>query len=323
MVNYNCKRCGYSTKHKNSFKNHLNRKNICSPVLENVSIEYMKQFYNLEVITHIAPKQHLNSTQIAPLDSFSENLGVTQIAPKSQLLAPKMENTSTQIAPKITHFSTHICEFCDKTFTRKTGLNKHIKCCKIKKLHDNKMDLKYKKLEKSYEELKDQVEDLLINLSKTTSHTTNNNTNNNNTHNDNSNNTVHNTININNYGSENLEYLNKDYLTKLLNTAFTAIPKLIEKIHFNPKHPENHNIKITNKKQPYVKVRNNDKWELKDKKETLENLVDDKYNILEDHYVDKPDDINVMDKFIDKYQSDTELQKDLQKKTEIIILNNS
>ena len=28
--------------------------------------------------------------------------------------------------------------------------------CKIKKLHDNKMDLKYKKLEKSYEELKDQ-----------------------------------------------------------------------------------------------------------------------------------------------------------------------
>ena len=34
-------------------------------------------------------------------------------------------------------------------------------------------------------------------------------------------------------------------------------------------------------------------------------------------------DINVMENFIDKYQSDIELQKDLQKKTEIIILNNS
>ena len=231
-----------------------------------------------------------------------------------------MENTSTQIAPKITPFLTHICEYCEKTFTRKTGLNKHLKCCKIKKLNDNKMDLKYKKLEKSYEELKDQVEDLLINLTKSTHHTTNNT---NNTHNDNSNNTVHNTININNYGSENLEYLNKDYLTKLLNTAFTAIPKLIEKIHFNPKHPENHNIKITNKKQPYVKVRKNDKWELKDKKETLENLVDNKYNILEDHYVEKTEKINVMNNFIDKYQSNIDLQKELQKKTEIVILNNS
>ena len=319
MVNYTCKRCGYNTKHKASFKNHLNRKNICNPLLENISIEDIKNMYNIQFPQQITPKQHLNSTQIAPFDSFSENLGVTQTAPKSQLLAPKMENTSTQIAPKITHFSTHSCEFCDKTFTRKTGLNKHIKCCKVKKIHDNKMELKYKKLEQSYEELKDQVEDLLINLSKTANYTTNNN----NTHNENSNNTVHNTININNYGSENLDYLNNNYLTKLVNTAFTAIPKLIEKIHFNPKHPENHNIKITNKKQPYVKVRNNDKWELKDKKETLENLVDDKYNILEDHYVEKTEDINVMENFIDKYQSDIELQKDLQKKTEIIILNNS
>ena len=283
----------------------------------NVSIDYIRKLYNLDITKHTTPKQHLNSTQTAPFDNFSENLGVIQTAPKSQLLAPKMDNTSTQIAPKIIHFSTHNCEFCDKIFTRKTGLKKHIKCCKIRKLHDNKMDLKYKKLEKSYEELKDQVEDLLINLSKTAHHTTNN------TNNDNSNNTIHNTININNYGSENLKYLNNDYLSKLLNTAFTAIPKLIEKIHFNPKHPENHNIKITNKKQPYVKIRKNDKWELKDKKETLENLVDDKYNILEDHYVDKKEDINVMDNFINKYQNNIDLQKELQKKTEIVILNNS
>jgi hypothetical protein len=323
MVVYTCKRCGYNTQHKSSFKNHLNRKNICAPLLDNISIDYIKHLYNLDIVKHIAPKQHLNSTQIAPFDTFSENLGVMKTAPKSQLLAPKMKNTSTQIAPKIIQNLSYICDFCDKTFTRKTGLNKHKKCCKIKKLNENKMDLKYKKLEKSYEELKDQVEDLLINLSKSTRHTTNNTNNTNNTHNDNSNNTVHNTININNYGSENLEYLNKDYLTNLLNTAFTAIPKLIEKIHFNPKHPENHNIKITNKKQPYVKVRKNDKWELKDKKETLENLVDDKYNILEDHYVEKTEEINVMDNFIDKYQSNYDLQKELQKKTEIVILNNS
>ena len=46
------------------------------------------------------------------------------------------------------------------------------------------------------------------------------------------------------------------------------------------------NIKITNKKEPYVKIRKNDKWELQDKKKALATLVDDKYYILVDHYAD-------------------------------------
>ena len=118
-------------------------------------------------------------------------------------------------------------------------------------------------------------------------------------------------------------------MNNLLQGAFTAIPKLIENIHFNPQHPENHNIKITNKKEPYVKIRKNDKWELQDKKETLETLVDDKYYILVDHYADIGEDKvpektrTVMEQFHDSYIDNKDLQKDLQKKSEMIILNNS
>ena len=49
MVQYTCKRCGYTTKHKGSFVNHLNRKNICQVLLDDISIEEMKNWYNLNV----------------------------------------------------------------------------------------------------------------------------------------------------------------------------------------------------------------------------------------------------------------------------------
>ena len=34
MVKYNCERCGYETERKSNFKNHLNRKKLCPPLLE-------------------------------------------------------------------------------------------------------------------------------------------------------------------------------------------------------------------------------------------------------------------------------------------------
>ena len=51
MVNYECKRCGYLTKHKGSFINHLNRKNLCQALLEDISIEEVKNHYGFETST--------------------------------------------------------------------------------------------------------------------------------------------------------------------------------------------------------------------------------------------------------------------------------
>ena len=45
MVEYKCNRCGYNAKQKINLMRHLNRKNICEPLLEDISIEEMKNYY--------------------------------------------------------------------------------------------------------------------------------------------------------------------------------------------------------------------------------------------------------------------------------------
>jgi len=332
MVCYICKRCGYIGTQKSNIKNHLNRKNICLPLLEDISIEEMKKMYgfinSLKTLKNPPkpsknpPKSLQNPSEINFENSLQNPPKTLQNPPKTLQNPPKtLQNDHTNA----------YCEYCLREFTRRDNLARHYGRCKIKKnLEENekkmeKNDEKNKiNNEKQIESFKDTVEDLLVELSNKNT-TIYNTTHNMTTHK----NKIIN-IHINNYGNENTGYLKKDYLNNLLQGAFTAIPKLIEKIHFNPNHPENHNIKITNKKEPYIKVRKNDKWELHDKKETLETLVDDKYYILENHYsgVEEEKDVSihtkeVMEKFRDKFNEDKELHKDLQKKSEMVILNNS
>ena len=371
MGNYKCFRCGYSASQKSNLINHLNRKNICKPLLADISIEDIKKHYMFDILqttgknsrqttgkqqvttcndnrqnnrqTAGQPVKTTGKQQVSLLKNnlkcqfcekiFTRKYGLKchEISCKKNLLkkpakpAENLLNQSSEPAKNLIS-AQFKCEFCEKTFTRKYGLKCHLNNCKIKKQNESELE----SLKQEHEELKDRVEDLLIELTKKSpnmTEITNNITNNtNNTTNQNKIINIH----INNYGNENIKYLEGDYLNNLLDSAFTAIPKLIEKIHFNPSHPENHNIKITNKKEPYVKIRKNDKWELQDKKETLETLVDDKYYILVDHYADeeKKDSIPektkvVMEQFHDSYVDNKELQKDLQKKSEMIILNNS
>ena len=45
MVLYLCERCGYSKQNRQVFRNHLNRKYTCHPILSEVSIEEIKCKY--------------------------------------------------------------------------------------------------------------------------------------------------------------------------------------------------------------------------------------------------------------------------------------
>ena len=60
MVYYECQRCGYNTTLRGNIKQHLNRKNICEPILDNISIEEMKEIYNLNETSKIT----LNNSNI-------------------------------------------------------------------------------------------------------------------------------------------------------------------------------------------------------------------------------------------------------------------
>jgi hypothetical protein len=171
-------------------------------------------------------------------------------------------------------------------------------------------------------------------LKKCKSVVNNNNTNNNTTTNSNNNNTnMINNIHINNYGDENLKHLRSKDFANLLSGIYSAVPKLIEKIHFDPEHPENQNIKFTNKKFPYLKVMKDDKWQLVNKKHELLDLIDSKYFMLKERYYSilekkkyKLTDLQrtKIDEFMDKYNyEDKRMMIDLIERTELMLLNNS
>ena len=312
MVEYKCFRCGYIGKQKSHLQNHLNRKKPCNILLEDISTEILKKIYNISNTknvhknsTQTAPKQHPNSTIICDKIAPKQHPNDTQTAPKQHL-----NDTQTKC--------THECIYCKKLLTRKSGLTKHLKICK-KKINIEKIESdRIKEMENKIKELEEK-----INCKGNTNiiNTTNNNINN-------SRNII-----INNYGEENIKHLrSKDYAS-LLKGIYSAVPKLIQQIHFDPEHPENHNIKFTNKKFPYLKVMKEDKWQLVDKKTELLDLIDNKcyllrekyYNILEKNKYNISDNQkSIIDKFLDKYEEDDkQVLLDIINKTELVLLNNS
>lgn len=295
MPNYCCPRCGYNTNHRHRFKTHLHRINICSPKLSDVSLEYIHSHYGIEI--EPAPKRFQNGSKTAPNGS--------KTAPKISNIESAVNNQlhKTYIKPK------PVCEYCNKEFSRNSNLNKHYKRCKIKKHILNTEDV----IEKQNIKTSD--------FKNTQPHIINNTTINNTIHN-----TTINNIVIHNYGDENLSYLTNDDLTKFVKNLPPGIMKLIETIHFNPDHPENTNLRITNRKEPFIQIRKKNKWFLENKNEIINNLLSDKYSILEEHLNHISPEITLDDqKIIDRFRINYEENnvKSMLKNIELLIINNS
>jgi hypothetical protein len=102
----------------------------------------------------------------------------------------------------------------------------------------------------------------------------------------------------------------------------------LEKIHFDPNHPENHNIKITNKKLPYASIMgDNRKWKTVDRKDAIEKMVLNGYNILDEKYAENKDKIpsskqQNFEGFQNKFESeDKELMKQIKTEVDMLVLN--
>ena len=343
MVEYVCFRCGYNGKQKINLIRHLNRKNVCKATEDDVEIEMIKDYYGFVDEKKTAPKQHLNSTQNAPFCTqtapkqhpnapFCEN----EDAPKMHLFAPFVPKKCTQMHPKCTQNEkkTHICNYCNKSFTRSTGLTKHLNICKKKREKDIEtlaimQNEEMIKIKKESENMKKEIEELKNFKIQTQNNTTNNNNNITTTNNINNSKNIY----INNYGNEDLKHLRTRDFTKLFDGIYNAVPKLIEKIHFDPKHPENQNIKYTNQKSPYLKIVKSDKWQLVNKKHELLDLIDAKcfmlkekyYSILEKKkYKITEAHRDKIEEFMEKYnEDDKKVMLDLIERTELMLLNNS
>ena len=233
---------------------------------------------------------------------------------------------------KISPPSDFICCSCGNSYSCRQSLHIHRKSCsdnhittsvtdQIEQLQNTVMEeRKQHQLER--DELRAQIA-LLLDKYSTGNTTTN-------SHN-NSNNKIENqniTININAFGNENLDYIDDKAITECISRVYKSIPSLLEKIHFDPEHPENHNIKITNKKLPYASVMgNNKKWKTVDRKDAIETMVVNGYNILDEKYTESKDSFPVrkqqnFEGFQNKFESDDkELMKQLKTEVDMMILN--
>jgi hypothetical protein len=217
----------------------------------------------------------------------------------------------------------HICTICQKSFSYLSNLSRHRTKCKenqAKEIEQQtlKVDLEteVQKLREENELLKKEknatIHNNITKVEKQTNIKTQNN------------------IIINYFGNENLTHITDKVIIHCMNQIYGSIPLLIEKIHFDPAHPENNNIQIPNKKLPHAKIMNSKKeWQVMDKKEAIDSIVENGYNMLDEHFQEKSHKLEEMKQrhfrdFQTKYEDgDKDTMKNIKTKVEMLVINNS
>jgi hypothetical protein len=119
------------------------------------------------------------------------------------------------------------------------------------------------------------------------------------------NNTINNNnITLLNYNDTDVSHLTDDDYKKCIKKVCFCVMGLIEKVHFNPDKPENMNVYISNIKNKYMMIYQNNKWNLTNKNE-LDRLYDDK-ELMIDQWIEENKDPE-MEKFFNRY---LDLKKD-------------
>jgi hypothetical protein len=156
------------------------------------------------------------------------------------------------------------CEFCKKSFATKPSLNRHIITCKVKK-ENLKLELSKVKIQLEESNKKLAVAEALA--KKPSVNITNNNIN----------------IQLSPWNDPRLPDDVEKYYKLAVKKVFLAIPTLINAIHFNEDHPENHNICIKNARNKTAKVYNGKEWETMDEDDLIRTLITDYEQTLEDY----------------------------------------
>ena len=176
------------------------------------------------------------------------------------------------------------CNYCGKEFSRKDNLTRHIDgYCKVKKENDKKMDalmerlIKIEENNKRLEESDKKNKEEIAKLKEENSNYKNviNNTQNNIG-------TQNNIIfKIKAYGTEDTSKITFNDYKKIFGRGMNSTPALVEKLHFDKNTPENHNVYISNLRDEYVLMFDGRIWRLKDRDVALQQLYEDKSDILE------------------------------------------
>jgi hypothetical protein len=246
MTIHTCSRCGYTTDRKQNLKLHLLKKKTCPSKFNETSI--------CDIL-----KSHGFDEEAIKYENICDPAKIPPISAKIPPISAKIQEQFQ-------------CRFCANIFTRKDSLIKHeLNRCKSKEniLNNQYVNEQNKFSIENHDALVIQVENLMNEVAILKTKNISKISNNINNINNNINKGIVNNIVINNYGSENIDYITFSRFVKLLETPLSAISKLIELKYFNEKHPENHNIKITNIHDKFAKIYKDKKWLVSNKKDII------------------------------------------------------
>ena len=138
------------------------------------------------------------------------------------------------------------------------------------------------------------------------------------------NNNIH--FHLNSYKDTDLSILKDNDFYECLKKYKNCVVKAIEKIHLNPDYPQNMNLYISNIKENYLMMYDDDKWVLRDRNKELEKIYEDKEEML-DEWVDgnkhlKPEILQMFNHYLEMKDDDENLLKELMKDVKIMIYNN-
>jgi hypothetical protein len=314
MPEYKCELCNFSSILRPNYIRHLQ------------TPKHKKRMVNSFNLLSDGQKKEFSSL-LNPENSL-KNPEKSLKNPENSLKNPESLSSSKKKRIKISEGdSLHYCEYCEKHFSRKDNLKIHQNMyCKEKKIR-NEDDSFKEMVEKTILEQSKNIENLIEIVGNKTMNGGNNESYNNVHSHNNNNNTINNTININNYGNENLGMLTNKFMSAMIDRPYTAIPKMIKKIHFNDNYPENKNIRMLNKKDNKIQIIENGEWTYVDKEETIDMLVGDKNYQLDEYYEKNksnftPRQIDRFNKFQDKIgESDKKVNINIVKGTDLVFWN--
>ena len=309
-MNYKCKRCGYECVQRNDLRKHLNRKKLCKPKLEDINIDTLrneldtkvlnsKPYVNVSVntfscenksfITKNDTNLKIKGTYVCKYCSLEFSTRQSKYRHELKFCSIKKKNEENE--------ENEVAKLKDQIAQKEAEMEAEMALVKEQKeaeIAKKEAEIAKKEAEMAFiinhtkEEMEKQKEFLMNHieiLMKKAGNITNNidNTNNSITNNiDNKQINIH----INGFGKEDLSYITDRHFREWFNGPFSAIPNLVEYIHFNPKKPQNWNAKIQDDKTSKALIYNAEKemWVKREKKEVINDMVEKSYNILDNNF---------------------------------------
>ena len=144
---------------------------------------------------------------------------------------------------------------------------------------------------------------------------------------------ISNNFAILNFGCENIQHLleDKEFMDRMIAFASKAktpeakaevAPLIVQKLHFDPAHPENQTIKMTNSRGSTVKVHTKDGWKHERWDKAIDRVNDKANACMEEHAdVDETYVPDGFDEYIHATVNDEQTRKKMRRETKNVLLN--